>query len=415
MSNNTDRGNPIPNSMFDNHEEDVIYLNVDEKDHVGKRWGWFKGASQWMKELDIPLAAYTDSHLLILPTAFWNKNPLLESPPPWNNIYAGLPTLKADCPSKKCATLQRDSVMRRFVLLSQDLVDFLSSIPIPTSLSSITESPDVVIANALQTYSHPIRDVALNGLVAKISQHDQIGDFVALFDRYKDNLVNYTTTMDPREVKRISVPHPTLALPSNRVPRLLLGIFSMDSPKELERRQVIRETYLQTFVDTATPHRICSLKELPVLAVESSLDACQLVYAFIVSGNPNGPKERVVENIPQEPIALTNDSLPPSIRLSDHDQGDIVYLNIQENGKEGKSQTFFKFATTLLEPPYQHYFDYLAKTDSDTLLYPQSLLDVVINRLPTFPHNMRIYGGDYRIKPSSNQVNLGPVYMGGQY
>ncbi len=400
-----ERGDELPASMFDNHETDVVYFNVDEKDHVGKRWGWLRASSKWMNTTGVSLAAYTDSHLLILPTTFWNDNPLFSSSSSHlERIYGGLPTLKKDCPSGKCVSLLRNTVMRRFVLLSYDLMQYLSSHPIPTSLTS-TDAPDVAIANVLHSYAFPIRDVELHGLIAKVSTHDNVGALVFQFDRYKDSLVVY---QDPQEVALVLSKHPNLEIDNDRSPRLLLGIFSMDSSIELERREMIRNTYLRTFVDTDTPHRICSLAQLKTMQQK---DQCQLAYTFIVGANPTGPKEIVEENNTTGPITLTHDKIPIAIRLTDHEKGDIVYLNIQENGKEGKSQTYFKFATSVLD---QHYFDYLAKTDSDTLIYPKSLLQNVIDRMPKFPQNMRTYSGDYRIKPSTQSLNLGPVYMGGK-
>lgn len=357
------------------------------------------------------------------------------TPPPTmvalKGIYGGLATSKEHCPKKKCASLKRDTLMRRFVLLSSDLVDYLAKQPIPTyaSESSLTptndssSSPDVAVANALQSYPYPIHEVELKGLVEKVSKQDSVGEYLDFFDRYKDRLVDY---QDPQEVALVRANHPNLMMMTTMTttnasississssstsefpPRLLLGIFSMDSQLELERREMIRSTYLRAFVDSDTPHRICALAELDTLERQED---CQVAYVFVVSGNPGGSKELVEVTEATGPIALEGDSLPTSIRLADHDKGDIVYLNIQENGKEGKSQTYFKFAITVLE---RYYFDYLVKADSDTIIYPKSLLNTQIKSLPKFPNNMRIYGGDYRIKPSVSTLNLGPAYMAG--
>ena len=407
---NMERGAELPGSMFEDHDHelDVIYVNVNETDLVGKRWSWLRFASSQIDHgMDIPLVAYTDAHVLLKPATFWETNPLFSmSSSMLKGIYAGLSTSKSDCPKSKCASLARETVMRRFVLLSSDLVKYLANQPIPPAESLTAEdSPDVAIANGLQYYPNPIQEMELQGLVAKVSLHGTVGDFLDRFDQYKDGLVDY---QDPDEIALVQASHSNWNYSSSdRPPRFLFGIFSMDNQLELERREMIRNTYLQAFMDTDSPHRICSLWDLDRIDQQ---EECQIAYVFVVSGNPNGPKELVDVSDITGPIALDGESVPTAIRLADHDKGDIVYLNIQENGKEGKSQTYFKFATTL-----KHYFDYLVKTDSDTLVYPKSLLDYGLKNLPKFPHNVRIYGGDYRIKPSERTLNLGPAYMGGQF
>jgi hypothetical protein len=164
---------------------------------------------------------------------------------------------------------------------------------------------------------------------------------------------------------------------------------------------MIRKTYLTQYTKSATPHRICSLLELADKAFPNIENDCRLAYTFVMGGNPNGPTE----------LVEFNDSYPLTVNnIRNQEEKDIVYLNIRENMKEGKSQTWFKYATTVLD---HHYFDYIGKTDVDTLLYPSSFLSQIVDTLPIFPNNMRIYGGDYRIRPSTPTVNLGPVYMGG--
>jgi hypothetical protein len=152
------------------------------------------------------------------------------------------------------------------------------------------------------------------------------------------------------------------------------------------------------------------LQELLLLtdADNSSLfNECQMAYTFVMGGNPSGPKELVEFNA-SYPMTVDN---PQSSTSTLQQEQDIVYLNIQENMKEGKSQTWFKYATTVLDDHF--YFDYIGKTDGDTLIYPNLFLKFALNPLPTFPNNMRTYVGDYRIRASTKGLNIGPVYMGG--
>jgi hypothetical protein len=396
----------IDPSLIDNHEQDVIYLNVpEESNRVGKIWKWFHYGASLGDEMMLDYIAYTDSQVSILPTIFW-ENALLKDPAQ-PHIYAGIPIPKSECTDSKCPSLQGDYVMRRFVLISTDLVQYLSSSSLDTNLIPSLEpkeSPDVAIANALQSQNITIQNVTLQGLVSKTSYKGLVGDFLYVWDRYKDNLVTYE---DPSEVALVQASPAKLKLGGdNQNPRILLGIFTMDSPLEKERRDVIRKTYLKAFAKSSKqPHRICSLQQLldEVHALPNEHD-CQLAYTFVMGGNPNGPTELVDFN------ASYPMTVPTRNQLLLRDEADIVHLNIRENMKEGKSQTWLKYATTVLET---RYLDYIGKTDTDTLIYPRLFLDQILQRLPRFPNNIRIYGGDYRIKPSMSTLNLGPVYMGG--
>jgi hypothetical protein len=329
--------------------------------------------------------------------------------------------------------------------------------------------PDVAIANALPLFnSHnnnnkathttthhdhddpatttPVRLVSLQGtMIATIHKKTggSVADYLHLYDRSKDKFANYVDATEEQLVRlrypemndtttttstTISTTHEAPAtIPTSRPPRLLLGIFTMESPVERKRRDMIRRTYLQAFAGTVTPNRICSIPQLQLLqSMEPKVSmykemhtlSCQLVYTFVVGGNndPNGPTEWIPQDDTSTTAAADETVLARSPKhLPDHGEGDIVYLNIRENGKEGKSQTFFHYALSARSTlNTSYYFDYLAKTDSDTLLFPEILLDHLLPRLPFFPHNMRTYVGEYRIKPSPPTLNLGPAYMGGK-
>jgi len=268
-----------------------------------------------------------------------------------------------------------------------------------------------------------------------------VGEYLKSYDLYKDELSDYVNVSEEEWARsRYSELNSTYAFA--RPPRIFLGIFTMDSPTELERRQRLRKTYLRAFKDrnssatTTGLNRICSIPQLQLLQTEiadkseNNRLTCQLVYAFVVGGNndPTAPTELIIPDPESDNILQDNNTETVVARnptyLPDHDKGDILYLNIRENGKEGKTQTFFHYTVTTLRRststtnsigyPNGVYFDYLAKTDSDTLLFPEILLDQLLPRLPIFPHNMRTYVGHCRIKPSTPTLNLGPAYMGGK-
>ena len=192
-------------------------------------------------------------------------------------------------------------------------------------------------------------------------------------------------------------------------------------------------------------HRICSLQHLLVqhrrfiassnassvssaAATSSGIDdnaenefrlwkECQMAYTFVMGANPMGPKElvHVNESFPitvERPDRYILKHLDHEVELPPSPSSDIVFLNIHENMKEGKSQSWLKYVTELMNDE-NIYFDYIGKMDGDTLLYPNRFLNSIVDKLPSYPNNLRINVGDYRIKPSMPTLNIGPVYMGG--
>jgi hypothetical protein len=453
-SSSSSRPLTIDPSLMDrpNHERgDVVYLNTPDDDaannknsnNVRKLWNWYQYTRTSNLKHQFDYVAYTDTRVRLCPTEFW-QNDLFRTTSQ-KQLYGGL--------------LGRDSMMmRRFVLLSSDMVDYYVSNSNPHEMMT----RDVAVAKTLQ--SHPgfknnvaakVVVVALDGIHPVPPNTQHAPDYMLKsWDKYKDRLMDSlyeVKAADPddemalvrsssssrrakNKVRTNAVETtPPLSLPP---PRLLLGIFSMDSPMERERRALIRETYLTYFQNRSatttttrpTPNRICSLQQLfledSLLPLPPHADggdsSCQMVYTFVLGGNPNGPTELVE---PNASYPLTIDE--PSISINNinknnshhhphaDDESDIVFLNIRENMKEGKSQTWFKYAISSTVNPYN--FDYIAKTDTDTVIFPELFLDKVVNKLPRlFPHNVRVYGGDAVIKDSVEELLVGPAYMAGR-
>lgn len=246
--------------------------------------------------------------------------------------------------------------------------------------------------------------VYLNNASSFALQHRDT-DIVVRWDAYKDtHLVTYE---DPKEEALVrSNTHSDLTK-CHHGPRMLLGIMTvLDHELEAQRRKLIRETYLGYYnPSTMEANRVCALNELIDRSHpdhDTLVQDCQLAYTFVAGGNPDGPKE-LVELNGQEPLTLTGSVSEP----------DIAVLNIQENMKEGKSQTYFKYATTIID---EHlYFDYIAKADSDTIIYPDRLLNNEVNKLPAFPENVRVYGGMYRLAKFEKDDLFAPIYFTGGF
>lgn len=222
--------------------------------------------------------------------------------------------------------------------------------------------------------------------------------------------------------------HPTTTriTPSNTTttstaatPKFLYGIMSYDKKIEQRRRQNIRRTYLSFYRDfSTTPNRICALADVLLLqAGDPLLDECQIIYAFVIGGNPNGPTQ-LLEFNESFPLIINPSQIPNTA-----EERDIVYLNIQENGKYGKSPTWFKYGVTLWQS-YPHLkLDYIVKTDSDTALYPYHFFEMVQRHgLQSYPNNLLTYGGSPFDKymcgyPEHDHCVLlkTPHYMGGAF
>ncbi len=174
-------------------------------------------------------------------------------------------------------------------------------------------------------------------------------------------------------------------------PRFLFGIFSTLRQQDFTRRNVIRRTYL-----ASDPSRICSFKELP------SKPYCQIVYTFVVGANATGAMD-LVESSPSSLIVdLSEHPVLDEYSEEIPHEDDVTYLNLHENMEYGKSPSWFLYANTLVD---EFSIDFIAKVDSDTLVYPARFLDEFASFLPMKDHShavnatkdasssLRVYGG----------------------
>ena len=204
-------------------------------------------------------------------------------------------------------------------------------------------------------------------------------------------------------------PHSTVVSTTNHTIdnfRILLGIFStMNSDSEFQRRQEIRDTYLDfyhwqnTHFQTTDSQKICSLSDLK--SNPSQYKNCRLVYTFVVGAHPPESTDKPAEILANgnERLVLDNYQI-----ASATNEPDITYLNIRENMNDGKSISYFRYVAFELLPDENLEIDFVAKMDTDTLLFPDKFLDLLTTDLSTVeksPHESLnslpplVYGGFY--------------------
>ncbi|KAI2504941.1 hypothetical protein MHU86_9470 [Fragilaria crotonensis] len=181
-------------------------------------------------------------------------------------------------------------------------------------------------------------------------------------------------------------------------PRFLVGFYSfgiLDHPHS--KTAEIREQHRQYFELIADP-RICPLywflddeddpETTMTMNPKKDTSMCEFIYTF-VAGFDN-------ETLPTELLPSQDDTTTSVVNreayyqhIQSHPQdADITILNIRENMSEGKSATWFKYASQIAE---KYDFDYVIKADTDTYILTDLFFDFANKYLPM--GGERIYAG----------------------
>ena len=229
-------------------------------------------------------------------------------------------------------------------------------------------------------------------------------------------------------------------LPSSPPNRVLLGIFTTSRKSDVARRKLIRKSYLSSYhilnqVDLAksdeSVDRLCSLKDL-LDQKNHTVQDCWIVYTFVMGafGQKTLSAPTDLTHISDTSFPFTVDHHPSRIHQTtkttktttttatteeeEEHEPDIIYLNIRENMNEGKTGTWFKYASTIL-PAKELGIDLIAKVDADTVLFPRPLLEELNTKLHQQFHIKRpatgVYGG---IDEIANGQEV-PYMQGGFY
>lgn len=170
-------------------------------------------------------------------------------------------------------------------------------------------------------------------------------------------------------------------------PRVLFGIFTADFAIEERYRQRHRALFALW-----NDSRVCALHDFQQ---RSAIDRepCELIYTFVmgihnIHNNTNkkiftNETELVDESI-RSPLVISRSPLPFATIGNDIDHADTTILNIRENMNDGKSQTWWYYASKIA---LQYDFDYITKCDSDTMIRLNDYFDFAERHMAPAPCN----------------------------
>jgi hypothetical protein len=140
---------------------------------------------------------------------------------------------------------------------------------------------------------------------------------------------------------------------------------------------------------------------------EGSPSPCQIIYTFVIGGNPDGTTLLLDHN---ETTPLTLPSMPYKPRHKDVNRTDVTILNIRENMNNGKTPTFFYFALQVMRQ-FPNDIHYAMKCDSDAMLRLTSFLQFVDSELPILPNIAAISSSISSTSASINEPFLSSPRM----
>ena len=149
--------------------------------------------------------------------------------------------------------------------------------------------------------------------------------------------------------------------------RVLMGIFCRRNQDE-----AAKEKFRKLF---SLDSRVCTLGQYERYVLEKKKNNCQFIYTFVTGAC----------ECPNAPTRLVDDRFP--ILVGDEEEiDDEINMNVKENMNEGKSETWFYFASLIID---KLGIDYVGKMDIDTVPYLDMYFNFAGNNLPPSPFNRR--------------------------
>lgn len=176
---------------------------------------------------------------------------------------------------------------------------------------------------------------------------------------------------------RTSIRRRTPTVP--RYSRTLVGIL-VDFSKHGKR---YRKRFRSLF---ALHPNVCSIGDLKDESIDTS--ECELVYTFVVGAGPEesgGMRLQTPFLVPS--VQQTCDKV---VDQTDCSMSDITLLNIKENMNWGKSPTWFAYGASIAQ---QFDISYVAKLDTDTIIYLDKFFEFARTNLPPAPFATDIFAG----------------------
>ncbi|CAJ1959560.1 unnamed protein product [Cylindrotheca closterium] len=386
----------------DSDERDVVHFKVSRiTDSMEHFMVWMKFANRVQDDIHdgslgnrFDYVAFASAEALIYPISFWNDNQIFHQYQ--SSVFAGMKDVgtSGNCQMKFCLNYH-------FLCLSQDLARFFST---HDGAGKFRAQPmnsfHPHVWNRVAVYQNEsgtqVSWLEIEGVNSYANPPEEV---MPKWDKYISSIGSDSDTWMDEDF-----PH-SIVTSYKGDPRILVGIFCTNlNQLEKKRREMLRHTYLTTYTETDTKYRICSLQNLLAKTIEA--ENCQFAYTFVVGGNSSAPTEQIDTDDIQS-IAISHHNIPRA-------EPDVLYLNIKENMNEGKSETWFRYATLIIE--HELYFDYVAKMDTDTILFPHYFFVYDMAKWPRHPENVRIYGGEYNVKQDGTNRSdflLGASYFNG--
>jgi hypothetical protein len=167
-----------------------------------------------------------------------------------------------------------------------------------------------------------------------------------------------------------------------RGPRVLVGIFSTETSSS----STLRKRILSLF-ELRNDSRVCCFSDFLQLSDdERDGSKCELIYTFVM-----GAVHQTYNDTYFPTEIAGKDERPLVINASGSNATkNTVFLNIRENMNEGKSQTWFNYATRVTD---KYEIDYVAKCDEDSIFDLPKYFQFTSDYLPRAPDNTGIYAG----------------------
>jgi hypothetical protein len=159
-------------------------------------------------------------------------------------------------------------------------------------------------------------------------------------------------------------------------PRTLLGIFSnfASSDELLYRKQVRKLLPLHP--------NLCHINDM-----QRDKD-CEIIYTFVIGGRDSGRTQQL--KAPFLLGAASRESLCESHHIDDCLHPDMTILNVRENSHQGKSPSWLAYGASIADSMN---VEFIAKMDSDVLLYLDAFLEFTRYDLSPKPYSNNLMAG----------------------